>query len=84
MAEATHREKAQTVGTLTTTMTMVLTRASRKVLSWTSLVKFCRPTKEVAPAWACMFASVRLVPMQMIMGMTTKPRKKIRLGSRNR
>ena len=81
MAEETHREKAHTAGTLTTTMTSVFTSASRKVLSLQSRMKLFSPTK-----WPelFIFASVRLVKMHRIMGITTKPTKKSRLGSMNR
>ena len=83
MAEDTHREKAQTAGTLTITMTKVLARPLIKIGSLARLMKLLKKTKLV-PAFWCMVASVMLYPMQMNMGITTKPRKKIRLGSMNR
>ena len=84
MAEATHREKAQTVGTLTTTITMVFHRACLKSLSWKSLAKLLRPMKLPSMEVSRMLASVRLVRMQMTMGMMTNPAKKIKLGSMKR
>ncbi len=81
MVEDTHREKAQTVGTLTITMTKVFFRASKNVWSPHSRIKLPKPIK--LPA-LCILASVRLRKMQVIMGMTTKPMKKNRLGSINR
>ena len=83
MAEDTHRENAHTVGTLTMTIRKVFHSASRKVLSPHSFLKFASPTKLPRPA-VFMLASVRLLMIQITMGMMTKPRKKIRLGSMNR
>ncbi len=84
MAEETHREKAHTAGTLTMTIIKVFFSASRKVSSRNSREKLVKPMKLPNMSGSCILVSVRLVMMQMIMGMTTKPRKKIRLGSRNR
>ena len=83
MAEDTHRENAHTVGTLTMTMTKVFFSASRKVSSFHRSMKFFRPTKFPRP-WVFMLASVRLLTIQITMGMMTKPTKKIKLGSKNR
>ena len=83
MAEDTQREKAHTVGTLTMTMRKVFHRAWRKVLSCHRSTKFFSPTKLPKPA-VCILASVKLVRIQMTMGMMTKPTKKIKLGSRNK
>ena len=84
MAEDTHREKAHTAGTLTTTMTKVFASPLRNTLSWARSVKFFRPMNLPNMPGSCMLVAVRLVMMQMNMGMMTKPRKKIRLGSMNR
>ena len=84
MAEETHREKAQTVGTLTITMTKVFFRPLRNTSSWKRLAKLVRPMKPPNIPGSCILVLVRLVMMQMNMGIMTKPRKKIRLGSMNR
>ncbi len=83
MAEDTHREKAHTAGTLTRTMTKVLTRPFKKTLSLARSAKFFRPMKPPNRPGSCILVLVRLVMMQMNIGMMTNPKKNTRLGSMN-
>ena len=64
------------------TMIKVFFSASRKVLSCQRFTKYVRRLE--CTALSRILASVRLLKMQINMGMMTKPTKKTRLGSMNR
>ena len=72
------------MGTLTITMMKVFTSPFWNTLSSKSLAKFFSPTNWPNMVVSFMLLAVRLVKIQMNMGMMTNPTKKIRLGSMNR